>query len=330
MPAGTGPIELVVTPLPPTTINSSLYTEGTEGIRVLTTRFRSRPVFADIRADVRKLQDELRQLQLNKEKFDGDIKAALANSMLLQKMENFTTVTNVQGGDKVVLNAESAIAMSKHIRESRLETTRELVKLQQDLQANQESAEFVQRQLKDLAAGTVRTDRDAVISVERIQAAGGKIRLNYHVDAASWRPQYKLHAGKTAKDAVQLEYLAAVVQHSGEDWSKVRLTLSTAQPMLNATPPELQVLKVAAVPEGTGPATQNTDVMALEEQVKILPTRHKRISTPASRRAASAWSTQPPHWISRLSCSIRKRPSSVAARWRSAKGRPSPIISTTC
>ena len=43
MPEGAGTLELTVTPLPPTTINSSLYSEGTEGIRVLTTRFRTRP-----------------------------------------------------------------------------------------------------------------------------------------------------------------------------------------------------------------------------------------------------------------------------------------------
>src|SRR5258708_5939828 len=34
-PAGTGTIELVVTPLPQRTINSSLYSEGGDGIRVL-------------------------------------------------------------------------------------------------------------------------------------------------------------------------------------------------------------------------------------------------------------------------------------------------------
>src|SRR5689334_18983938 len=39
VPGGTGTLELVVTPMPPTTVNSSLYSEGTDGILVLTTRF---------------------------------------------------------------------------------------------------------------------------------------------------------------------------------------------------------------------------------------------------------------------------------------------------
>ena len=53
VPAGKGIVELAVSPLPPPAIHSSLYSEGTDGIRVLTTRFRSRPILQDTREDVR-------------------------------------------------------------------------------------------------------------------------------------------------------------------------------------------------------------------------------------------------------------------------------------
>src|SRR5205085_4656 len=56
-----------------------------------------------------------------------------------------------------------------------------------------------------------------------------------------------LRAGKD-KDPVGLEYLAGVRQQTGEDWAGVSLALSTAQPMLNAAPPELKSLEVSAVP----------------------------------------------------------------------------------
>jgi uncharacterized protein (TIGR02231 family) len=39
-----------------------------------------------------------------------------------------------------------------------------------------------------------------------------------------------------------------VVQQTGEEWANVNLILSTAQPMLNAAPPELKMLEVALVP----------------------------------------------------------------------------------
>src|SRR5205823_5593524 len=118
--------------------------------------------------------------------------------------------------------------------------------------------------------------RDAVIVVEKTNAAPGKVRLNYLVGAASWRPQYKLRAGKTTKDKVQVEYLAAVAQHTGEDWTTVKLVLSTAQPTLNAPPPDLQTLQVTVVPRGTSQAARLANTMDVEEQVKSLRSKAQK------------------------------------------------------
>src|SRR5262249_35359343 len=65
VPAGAGTVELVVSPLPERTVNSSLYSESADGIRVLTTRFRTRPVKENTREEVRKLEDEVKKLQSN-------------------------------------------------------------------------------------------------------------------------------------------------------------------------------------------------------------------------------------------------------------------------
>src|SRR5262249_44791418 len=156
------------------------------------------------------------------------------NLKLLSKLETFTGVTTVQAAEKGALNSDSAIALSKYIMDSRGEKSRELVSLQQQSQTLQDKAEFVRRKLAEPTAGTSLTEQDAVIVVEKSDRGAGKVRLNYLVEEASWRPQYKLRAGKAAKDQVRLEYLAALVQHTGEDWSGVQLVLSTAEPMLNA------------------------------------------------------------------------------------------------
>ena len=269
VPAGKGLIELTVSPLPPTIIQSSLYSEGTDGARVLTTRFRSRPIQQDTRIDVAKLQEELAQLSLSREKIEGDIKAIQENFKMLAKMEGFMSVTTIQATEKGALNSENAIAMAKYIKESRIDTSRELVTLQQSVKANTDKAEFAQRRLSEVNTGMPRTERDAVIVVERTNGAAGKVRLNYLVTSASWRPQYKLRAGKAAKDPVQIEYLASLVQHSGEDWTNVNIVLSTAQPMLNAAPPDLQSLQVGVVHKGSVPA-RRTEIAELEDQIRSL------------------------------------------------------------
>src|SRR4051794_23457761 len=62
VPAGTGSLELIVNPLPQHTINSSLYSESADGMRVLSTRFRTRPVKEDGREEVRKIEDDIKKL----------------------------------------------------------------------------------------------------------------------------------------------------------------------------------------------------------------------------------------------------------------------------
>ncbi len=61
VPEGEGVVELVVTPLPAETVDNSLYTEGSEGLRVLSTRFRTRAVKEDTRQEVRALEESIRK-----------------------------------------------------------------------------------------------------------------------------------------------------------------------------------------------------------------------------------------------------------------------------
>ncbi|MBA4063264.1 MAG: hypothetical protein C0501_06045 [Isosphaera sp.] len=268
-----GRVEVVVSPLPVTAVPSSLYAEGSDGVRVLTTRYRTRPIVEDTRADVRKLQDELKQLQLAREKVEADLSAVQDNQKMLGKMEGYLGVTTVTSAEKGAVNAENAIALAKHIRDSRLESAKELVNLRQQVQANQEKAAEVQKRLGELTAGVSRHENDAVIVVDKVNAAAGTVRLSYLVDKATWHPQYKLRADKAGQDLVALEYLAGVVQNTGEDWGNVKLVLSTAQPMLNAVPPDLQTLHVTAAPKGTSALPPATE---LEDQIKSLRARAQK------------------------------------------------------
>ena len=151
--------------------------------------------------------------------------------------------------EKGLLDSKATIGLAAYVMETRADKSAAQVALQQKLQANNEATEFASRELAELTAGASRTERDAVIVVDKAGAAGGTVRLNYLVSAATWRPQYRFRAGGE-KDPVQLEYLAAVEQQSGEDWSGVDVTLSTAQPQLNATPPELLALDLTVVGRG--------------------------------------------------------------------------------
>jgi hypothetical protein len=253
VPEGKGLIELIVTPLPAQTVDSSLYAEGTDGIRVLSTRYRARAVKEDTRAEVRAKEGQIHDLKQEAEALQKEVQVIEQNLQLLAKLENFTAATMQQLAEKGFLNSEATLALARYVMESRSQKSAAQVALQHKLQANAEAAQLAARELGELTSGSSRTERDAVLVVDRTGPAG-KVRLNYLVTAATWRPKYRFRAGGE-KDPVQLEYLAAIEQQTGEDWTGVDMTLSTAQPQLNATPPELLALDITVVGKGAA-ATQ--------------------------------------------------------------------------
>src|SRR5262245_48379433 len=223
VPRGEGLTELVVKNLPARVVNSSLYSEGTEGVRVLSTRFRSQELFEDTREDVRKAEDEMKALRLAAEKLQSEIATCKQNMMMVGKLEDFTAKTTVHSTEKGGLNGDTVITLTNYLMKQRDEKARELVKLEQELQVNKEQAEFCKRKMSQATSGTSKTERDAIIVIDRDKSVKGTtVRLNYLVDSVSWKPQYKLRAGKNGEQ-VQVDYLASLVQQSGEDWTQVAL-----------------------------------------------------------------------------------------------------------
>ncbi|MFJ9776935.1 mucoidy inhibitor MuiA family protein [Kitasatospora sp. NPDC101157] len=75
------------------------------------------------------------------------------------------------------------------------------------------------------------------------QAAQVELELEYGVPAARWVPAYRL-SHRTGADTAQLVLRAAVAQHTGEDWTGVRLALSTADLERRTDLPRLSSLRI--------------------------------------------------------------------------------------
>jgi hypothetical protein len=244
VPEGNGLVELTVAPMPEHIVPSTMYSEGNDGIRILTTRFSTRQVLEDTSEERRKLEAEKEKLDVITAKLDSEMNACQKNMDLLIRLE-MTTEKSTRTGDEI-------ITVSKYVMEQRTERAKEMVGLKEQKRLNDIKLNFVQRKMAELGQGSGRMERDAVIVVDREAGKGGKIRLNYLVGSVAWRPEYKVRAAK-ADEPVQVDYMADLMQHSGEDWRHVKMTLSTAQPMLNASPPELCMLQpILAVRGGPG------------------------------------------------------------------------------
>ena len=282
LPEAAGQIEVVVSPLPAATMQSSLYAEGSEAVRVLSARYRTRAIAEDNREEVRKLEGEIKVIAKAMVELEADLKAVTLNMAFNAKLEAFTAATLTTLTEKGQLDSDKTILLANHIRESRAKLIKEEVKLKQTIDADKEKILFLTRQLNEKSGGVSRTERDAVIVVDK-KAGVSTIKLNYLVSSATWKPQYKLRAATKLADPVVVEYLASVTQQTGEEWPGVNLVLSTAQPLLNAAPPDLRAMEVAVGTPGQPGLPMGPGGIAPAGVLKDLEARSKSLRSESAQ-----------------------------------------------
>ncbi|CAE6443646.1 hypothetical protein ACGC1H_002527 [Rhizoctonia solani] len=119
------------------------------------------------------------------------------------------------------------------------------------ISANEES-EDEDDKIKELS-GKRKTKASVVLSAK--EACTVKLSLTYVVTGASWSPSYELHATTDSRtqaigSTVTLHYHASIVQTTGEDWTDIQLTLSTASSAYSSYVPTLakSLVKTGATP----------------------------------------------------------------------------------
>jgi uncharacterized protein (TIGR02231 family) len=92
----------------------------------------------------------------------------------------------------------------------------------------------LERDLARLRSGA-RDTRTVTVGVA--SEHGGSARVSYQVNGAGWRPAYRASLDSNASQ-VELVRQGVVQQSTGEDWSGVKLKLSTGQPRLSPAGPD--------------------------------------------------------------------------------------------
>jgi uncharacterized protein (TIGR02231 family) len=125
-------------------------------------------------------------------------------------------------------------------KEKEAAISRERLALERELRELTREKARLERRFQRLGAASARRARRAEVTV-RCEQERVQVSLTYLVPGALWRPEYDLDftpaSGKVGPGAARLTVAAVVQQATGEDWSDVRLSLSTAKPKLGAEAP---------------------------------------------------------------------------------------------
>jgi uncharacterized protein (TIGR02231 family) len=94
------------------------------------------------------------------------------------------------------------------------------------------------KQIADISRGSTKNTSDIVVTISSKVNARSQFTLSYLVHNAGWYPTYDIRA-KNVNSPINIAYKANVSQQSGEEWKDVKLTLSTGNPSVSGSKPQI-------------------------------------------------------------------------------------------
>ncbi|XP_055887708.1 protein F37C4.5-like isoform X2 [Biomphalaria glabrata] len=130
-------------------------------------------------------------------------------------------------------------AIGKQLENERLDLERKNEELDRKIEA-------VERNLNDLRGNynTGHENRECIVVLEAEKEDKVYLVVSYVVMGASWIPSYDLRMF-TEEGSLKIFYYGLIYQNSGEDWNDVKLYLSTAEPSVGGTIPNLPMTQLA-------------------------------------------------------------------------------------
>ena len=246
--AGKGSLEVVVTGLPEQIVTGSMFAESDANIEVRAVQFRSRAVGEQPREEVRELERSIEDIN-QKAEINKRAQEVLNKRVLyLDNLETFVAQTAKADLSKGVLDAVALEKITTFGFEQRKLVMDQQIELAEEAKQLAKELELLNRKRAELTGGAEKSVREAVLFLQKLGDEKEVVRLNYLVANCGWSPTYTLRAGADRK-SVRLEYNALIHQLSGENWSNVKLSLSTASPALSAAGPGLAPYRVALAGE---------------------------------------------------------------------------------
>ncbi|HYX07329.1 MAG TPA: DUF4139 domain-containing protein [Bacteroidales bacterium] len=230
LPAGNTTI--VLSGLPPQIDQQSIQAGGEGNFTILSVGYQTNYLGDQkVPVRIRQLRDSLTYL-----------KTALQthNDMLsVFKEEESLIISNKSlSGNQQAVTVGELKQMADFFRSRLTEIHREQQKEKGNIENINQDIQRISKQLQEWTSKINQPVGEIMLKVAASKATNAKININYFIQHAGWEPQYDLRATDLVAP-VNLTYKARVYQSTGEDWNNISLTLSTGNPAMNNTKPNL-------------------------------------------------------------------------------------------
>ncbi|MCK9612966.1 MAG: DUF4139 domain-containing protein [Bacteroidales bacterium] len=152
--------------------------------------------------------------------------------------ESMLLANKVIGGESTGVKVSELMQATEYFRTRLLDIKNNQMKIQEKISAIQKRITANNNQLAVYNSKTTEPTSEILVTVVSETALSAKLILSYYVTNAGWTPTYDMRA-TNINNPIELDFRANVHQTTGTDWNKVKLTLSTGNPMQNGVKPVL-------------------------------------------------------------------------------------------
>jgi hypothetical protein len=172
-------------------------------------------------------------------------KMQVANEMLaVYREEESLLATNKNlKGSQANLSVAEIRAAADFYRERYTEIKLKKLDLAKEIKSYRKELVVIANQLRELNAQQQKATSEVIVEVNTSKATKANFDISYLVSSAGWYPNYDIRV-KNVTSPISLTYKANVFQLSGEDWSNIKLTLSSGNPYQRSVRPILQPWKL--------------------------------------------------------------------------------------
>ena len=182
---------------------------------------------------------EIEDLQAGIKKLEKDWAYEKAMQDVWVNEEQLLQKNSAIGGQQNGLTAAQLTAVNDYVRARLVVTKTNWLAQQEKLAEIGKEADKLRAQLAQYQGEQPRPTSEIVVEIDAPVEVAATFTLNYFVRDAGWTPAYDLRA-KSTSAPIELLMKALVINHTGEDWNKVDLALSSGNPTLGGNMPALQ------------------------------------------------------------------------------------------
>ena len=233
--------ELIISQLPTTLETDSVRVtgRGTTSVKILGVRIES--IFTPEASVERiaQLDRQIKTLQTQQESIENQLSSLQLQLNFVEHLSEKSKTPYSVSLAKQQTNLEQTQELLNFVGDKYLDYADRIAFVKQQQQSLKAQISALEKQKQNLQTPKDNKSLNLIVFIETDRSGEFELEVSYIVDRASWTPLYDLQVDTIDKH-LNLSYLAEVEQNTGEDWSNVALTLSTAKPGVGSLPPKLE------------------------------------------------------------------------------------------